>query len=47
MSYIVVFYFFLKHEVGHILSVISRSEQLSGAHANEIKQDHSPVLIVI
>ena len=25
----------------------SRSEQLSGAHANETKHDHSPVVIVV
>ena len=28
-------------------SLPSRSEQLSGAHANEIKHDHSPVDIVV
>ena len=27
-------------------SLPPRSEQLSGAHANEIKHDHSPVVIV-
>ena len=30
-----------------IFSLPPRAEQLSGAHENEIKQDHSPVVIVV